>query len=148
MLHNCVAQLNSYRKATGRLRRATYVIAVNLYTLAQTTNLHVPSMGPHPREYTGVHMQMVVPTPPPPPNSITGQSYTCNTAISKSRNTATPHYSASRVSAMLYSQLQKTVTSHCSAVRTHTTSDGHTLTPHYSSGRTHTPPIRPLIIQL
>jgi hypothetical protein len=74
-----------------------------------------------------------------PPHSSTGQSYTCNMAISKSRNTATPHYSALRVSAMLDGQLQKTVTSYCSAVRTHAMSDGHTLTPHYSSGRTRTP---------
>jgi hypothetical protein len=111
---------------------------VNLCTLAQTANLPIPSLGPHPRDYTGVPMQMVVPTLRPPYSS-TGQSYTCNTAISKSHNTATPHYSASRVSAMLDSQLQKTVTSHCSAVRTHAMSDGQTLTPHYRSGRARTP---------
>jgi hypothetical protein len=106
-------------------------ICVNLCTLAQTANLPVPSLGPHPRDYTGLPMQMVVPALHPPYSS-TGQSYTCNTTISKSRNTTTPHYSASRVSAMLDSQLQKTVTSHCSAVRTHATSDRHTLARHYS----------------
>jgi hypothetical protein len=73
-----------------------------------------------------------------PPHSITGQSYTCNTAISKSRDAATPYFSTPHFSVMLDSPLQKTVTSHCSTVRTHVTSDAHTLTPHYGSGRTHT----------
>jgi hypothetical protein len=114
------------------------LISVNLCTLAQTSNLPVPSLGPHPRDYTGVPRHMVVPTLRPPYSS-TGQSYTCNTAISKSRDAATPYYSASRFSAMLDSPLQKTVTSHCSAVCTHATSDTHTLTPQHSSGCTRTP---------
>jgi hypothetical protein len=50
-----------------------------------------PVWAPHPRDYTGVPMQMVVPTQRPP-YSITGQSYTYNTAISKNRDTETPHY--------------------------------------------------------
>jgi hypothetical protein len=73
-----------------------------------------------------------------PPYSSTGRSYTCNTAISKSHDAATPYYSASRFSAILDSPLQKTVTTHCSAVRTHATSDAHTLTPHYLRMHTHT----------
>jgi hypothetical protein len=39
---------------------------VNLYTLAQTANAAVPSMGPHPRDYAEVPMHMVVPTLRPP----------------------------------------------------------------------------------
>jgi hypothetical protein len=113
-------------------------LIVNLCTLAQTSNLPVPSLAPHTRDYTGVPMEVVVPTLRPPYSS-TGQSNTCSTAISKTRNTATPHYSALRISAMLDSQLQNTATSHCSAVRTHVTSDGHTITPHYGAGRTRTP---------
>jgi hypothetical protein len=112
---------------------------VNLCTLVQTSNLPVPSLGPHPRNYTGVPRQMVVPTLAPPPYFSTGQSYTCNMAISKKHDAATPYYSMSRFSAMLDSPLQKTVTSQCSAVRTHATSDANTLTPHHSSGCTRTP---------
>jgi hypothetical protein len=108
---------------------------VNLCTLSQTANLLVPSLGPHPCDYTGVPMQVVIPTLRPP-YYITGQSYICNMAISKMRNTATPRYSALRVSTTSYSQLQNTETSHCSAVRTHTTSERHTLAPYYGSGCT------------
>jgi hypothetical protein len=64
---------------------------VNLCTLAQASNLPVPSLAPHPRDYTGVPMEVVVPTLRHPYSS-TGQSNTCNTAISRTCNTATPHY--------------------------------------------------------
>jgi hypothetical protein len=111
---------------------------VNICTTSQTDNVSVPSMGPHPCDYTGVPMQVIVPTLRPPFFS-TGQSYTGSTAISKSCIAATPRYSALRVSTMSDSQIQKTVTSRCSAVRTHATPDGHTPTPHYESGHTCTP---------
>jgi hypothetical protein len=111
---------------------------VNLCTTSQTDNLPVPSLGPHPCDYTGVPMQVIVPTLRPPFSS-TGQSYTGSTAILKSRIAATTRYSALRVSTMSYSQIQKTVASRCSAVRTHATPDGHTPTPHYDAGHTSTP---------
>jgi hypothetical protein len=42
-------------------------LLVNLCTTSQTDNAHVPSMGPHPCDYTGVPMQVIVPTLRPPP---------------------------------------------------------------------------------
>jgi hypothetical protein len=110
---------------------------VNLCTTSQNDNVPVPSLGPHPCEYTGVPMQVIVPTIQPPFSS-TGQSYTGSTAILKSRIVATPCYSALRVSTMPDSQIQKTVTSRYSAVRTHATPDGHTPTPHYEARKTRT----------
>jgi hypothetical protein len=111
---------------------------VNLCTFSQTVNGPVPSMGPHPHDYTGGHMHGDVSTLRPP-YPITGQSYTFNAAISKMRNTATPHYSKVRVRTTPYSQLQNTETSHYSAVRIHTKSGSHTPTPHYGSARARTP---------
>jgi hypothetical protein len=75
-----------------------------------------------------------------PPYPSTGQSYTDNAAISKIRNTATPHYSAVRVRTTSDSQLQNTPTPHYSAVRIRTMSGSHTPTPHYLwlCARTHT----------
>jgi hypothetical protein len=57
----------------------------------------------------------------------------------KSCIAATPRYSALRVSTMSDSQIQKTVTSRCSVVRTHATPDGHIPTPHYDAGNTRIP---------
>jgi hypothetical protein len=112
---------------------------VNLCTTSQTDNLPVPSLGPHPCDNTRVSMQVIVPTLAPPIFSSTVQSYTGSTAILKSRMAATPRYSTLRVSTMSDSQIQKTVTSRCSAVRTHAIPDGHTPTPHYDTGHTRTP---------
>jgi hypothetical protein len=39
---------------------------VNLCTTSQTDNAHVPSLCPHPYDYTGVPTQAIVPTIPPP----------------------------------------------------------------------------------
>jgi hypothetical protein len=97
---------------------------VNLCTTSQTDNAHVPSLGPHPCDYTGVPMQAIVPTLRAPFSS-TGQSNTGSTAMLK----GTPRYSALRVSTM----------SDSSAVRTHATPDGHTPTPSYVAGHTPTP---------
>jgi hypothetical protein len=119
-------------------RVVSLMTGVNLCTTSQTDNLPVPSLGPHPCDYTGVPMQVIVPTLRPPFSS-TGQSYTGSTAILKSRIAATTRYSALRVSTMSDSQIQKTVASRCSAVRTHATPDGHTPTPHYDAGHTNTP---------
>jgi hypothetical protein len=77
---------------------------VNLCTLSQTVDGPVPSMGPHPHDCIGGACEVVYQHYAPPYLS-TGQSYTCNTAISKMRNTATPQYSAVRVSTMADSQL-------------------------------------------
>jgi hypothetical protein len=112
---------------------------VNLCTTSHTDNVHVPSLGPHPCDYTGVPMQVIVPTLRPHPFSSTAQNNTGSTAMLKGRITATPRYSALRVSMMSDSQIQKTVTSRCSAVRTHATPDGHTPTPGYAAGHTRTP---------
>jgi hypothetical protein len=102
---------------------------VNRCTTSQTDSVHVPSLGPYAgdRTYTT------------PPFSSTGKSYIGSTAILKSRIAATPRYSALRVNTMSDSQIQKTATSHCSAVRTHATPNGHTPTPHYDAGHTRTP---------
>jgi hypothetical protein len=64
----------------------------------------------------------------PPPHPSTDQSYTCNTAISKIRNTATPHYSAVRVNTMSDSQLQNTATSHYCSAHMHDIRQAHTNT--------------------
>jgi hypothetical protein len=73
---------------------------------------------------------------------------TGNRAILKGRIAATPRYSALRVSTMSDSQIQKTVTSRCSAVRTHATPDGHRPTPDWDTGHTQTiglPDVSPLV---
>jgi hypothetical protein len=57
----------------------------------------------------------------------------------KGHSAATPRYSALRVNTMPDSQIQKAVTSRCSAVRTHAAPDGHTPTPGYDAGHTRTP---------
>jgi hypothetical protein len=108
------------------------LVAVNLCTLFQTANEPVPSLGSHPHDYTGGPMRGGVPTLHPPYPS-TGQSYTFNMAISKMRNTATPHYITVRVSTTSDSQLQNTATSYYSAVRIRMMSGMHTLTPHLGS---------------
>jgi hypothetical protein len=79
-------------------------------------------------------MQAILPTLRPPFSS-TGQINTGSMSMLK----GTPTYSALRVSMISDSQLQKTVTSRCSAVRTHGTPDGHTPTPGYDAGHTQTP---------
>jgi hypothetical protein len=110
---------------------------VSLCTLSQTVNRFVPSLGPHPHEYTGgAHAQWRNNAMPPYPSTV--QSYTCNSAISKMRNTETPHYSALRVSTTSDSKLQNTATSHYITVRIRTMSGSHTPTPHYGSVRART----------
>jgi hypothetical protein len=110
---------------------------VYLCTTSHTDNTHVPSLGPHPCDYTGVPMQAIVPTLRAPFSS-TGKGNTGSTAMLKGRIAATPHYSALHVSTMSDSQIQKTVTSRCSAMHTHATPDGHTPTPGYDAGYTRT----------
>jgi hypothetical protein len=56
---------------------------VNLCTTSQTDNVPVPSLGPHPCDYTGVPVKVIIPTLRPPFSS-TDQSYTGSTAILKS----------------------------------------------------------------
>jgi hypothetical protein len=95
-------------------------------------------MGPRPRSYTGGYVRSDVPTLRPPYPS-TGQSYTGNAAISKMRNTATPHYSTVRVRMTSDSHLQNTATPHYSTVRIRTTSVSHTPTPQDGYARARTP---------
>jgi hypothetical protein len=111
---------------------------VNLCTTSQTDNAHIPSLGPHPCDYTGVPTQAIVPTLRPPFSS-TGQGNAGSTAMLKGHRSSTPRYSALRVNTMSDSQTQKAVTSRCSVVRTHATPDGHTPTPGYDAGHTRTP---------
>jgi hypothetical protein len=111
---------------------------VNLCTTSQTDNAHVPSLGPHPCDYTGVPIQAIIPTLRPPFSS-TGQSNMGSTAMLKGNSAATPRYSALRVNTMSDGQTQKAVTSRCSAVCTHATPYGHTPTLGYDAGHTWTP---------
>jgi hypothetical protein len=113
-------------------------LLVNLCTTSHTDNAHIPSLGSHPWDYTGVPTQVIVPTLRPPFSS-TGQGNAGSTAMLKCHSAATPRYSALRVNTMSDSQTQKAVTSRCSVVRTHATPDGHTPTPGYDAGHTRTP---------
>jgi hypothetical protein len=110
---------------------------VNLCTTSQTENSNLPILGPHPCNFTGEPMQVILPTLRPPFSS-TGQSNKGSTVMLKGRIAATPRYSALRVSTMSDSQIQKTVASRCSAVRTHATPYGHTPAPGYDAGHTWT----------
>jgi hypothetical protein len=81
---------------------------VNLCTLTQTANLPVPSMGPHPRDYTGVPTHVVVLTLRPPPIPTQVRATHATRPYPKVVTQQHPN-SALRVSTKLDSQLQKTV---------------------------------------
>jgi hypothetical protein len=75
----------------------------------------------------------------PPPFSSTGNTNMGSTAILKGRIAATQRYRALRVGKMSDSQIQKTVSSRCSAVSRHATPDGRSPAPGYDAGHIRTP---------